>query len=110
MITKELKTFAKRLNAHVNSFYVNVMPVDFSTLDEEVLNPKGRERVSELGVSMVIAHSVMDGISYFLKEHPTDLLTMCNIHRKGIQKILHSSLTQKMVYHTEIPLLVLHQR
>lgn len=108
-VAKDLKVFAERLNANLNSFYVNVLPIDFTTLDEEVLNVKDRVRVSELGVTMVVAHSVMDGINYFLKYHPTNLLAMCAIHRTGIQKLLHSSLTQKMVYHTEIPLLVLHR-
>lgn len=108
-VAKDLMIFAGKLNATVNSFYVNVLPIDFSTLDEDVLNIKGREHVSELGVTMVVAHSVMNGISYFLKRHHTDLLAMCTIHRTGIQKLLHSSFTQKMVYHTEIPLLVLHQ-
>ncbi len=108
-IAGDLKKFAEKLGATVNSFYVNVLPVDFSTLDEEVLNATGKEQVSEFGVTMVKAHSVSNGISYYMKHHPTDLLAMCTIHRTGIQKLLHSSVTQKMVYHTEIPLLVLHR-
>jgi nucleotide-binding universal stress UspA family protein len=52
---------------------------------------------------------IEEGISKFLKNHPTDLLIMIARKRNFITKIIQPSHTKKMTYQTKIPLLVLHE-
>ena len=52
---------------------------------------------------------VEEGISKFLKGHPTDLLIMIARKRNLITKVLQPSHTKRMTYQTEIPLLVFHE-
>jgi nucleotide-binding universal stress UspA family protein len=52
--------------------------------------------------------NIADGITYFLKHHNADCLAMATHHRKFIQAITNPSVTKRVAYSTDIPLLVTH--
>lgn len=52
--------------------------------------------------------NVADGISYFLKHHKADCLAMVTHHRKFIKALANPSVTKKVAYKTDIPLMVIH--
>jgi nucleotide-binding universal stress UspA family protein len=52
--------------------------------------------------------NVADGITYFLKHQNADCLAMATHHRKFIQAITNPSVTKRVAYKTDLPLLVVH--
>ncbi|MEL6866671.1 MAG: universal stress protein [Bacteroidota bacterium] len=54
--------------------------------------------------------SVNDGITEYLQQHSADLLCLIKRHRSFLQELFHNSVTQKEAFHSELPLLVLHDK
>ncbi len=52
--------------------------------------------------------NVADGITFFLKKEKADCLAMATHHRKFIQALANPSVTKRVAYQTDIPLLILH--
>ena len=52
--------------------------------------------------------NVADGITFFLKKEKADCLVMATHHRKFIQALANPSVTKRVAYQTDIPLLILH--
>lgn len=52
--------------------------------------------------------NVADGITFFLKSEKADCLAMATHHRKFLQAIANPSITKRVSYRTDIPLLVTH--
>ncbi|CAN5629704.1 universal stress protein [soil metagenome] len=52
--------------------------------------------------------NVADGITFFLKNEKADCLAMATHHRKFIQAIVNPSITKRVAYRSDLPLLVVH--
>jgi nucleotide-binding universal stress UspA family protein len=52
--------------------------------------------------------NVADGITFFLKSQKADCLAMATHHRKFLQAIVNPSVTKRVSYKTDIPLLITH--
>lgn len=52
--------------------------------------------------------NVLERINAAIANDDIDILCMSTVRRTFFEKIFNSSLTKKMVYHTQIPLLVFH--
>lgn len=53
--------------------------------------------------------NIADGITYFLKQENADLLAMATHHRHFIQAMANPSITKRVAYRLDIPLLVIHR-
>ena len=52
--------------------------------------------------------NVQEGIVQYARDIRADLIVMGTIHRSFIERLFHKSVTQQVVFHTTIPLLVMH--
>lgn len=52
--------------------------------------------------------NVADGITFFLKNTKADCLAMATHHRKFLQAIANPSVTKRVSYKTDLPLLIIH--
>ena len=52
--------------------------------------------------------NIADGITFFLKSEKADCLAMATHHRKFLQAIANPSVTKRVSYKTDIPLLITH--
>jgi hypothetical protein len=52
--------------------------------------------------------NVADGITFFLKNTKADCLAMATHHRKFLQAIVNPSITKRVSYKTDLPLLIIH--
>ncbi|MBL7923724.1 MAG: universal stress protein [Bacteroidia bacterium] len=52
--------------------------------------------------------NIADGITFFLKNEKADCLAMATHHRKFLQAIANPSITKRVSYRTDIPLLIIH--
>ena len=52
--------------------------------------------------------NVADGITYFLKNEKADCLAMATHHRKFLQAMANPSITKRVSYQADVPMLVIH--
>lgn len=52
--------------------------------------------------------NIADGITYFLKNHKADCLAMATHHRRFLAAVINPSITKRVSFKTNIPLLVVH--
>jgi len=52
--------------------------------------------------------NIADGITYFLKNEKADCLAMVTHHRKFLQAMANPSITKRVSYRTDVPLLIIH--
>ncbi len=52
--------------------------------------------------------NVADGITYFLKNEKADCLAMVTHHRKFLQAMANPSITKRVSYQADVPMLVIH--
>ncbi len=102
-----IAAFAKHFDAEIVFLYVDNKHLIHT--DEEIvrMTSKIRTRIKYPKISGYISKDphINEGIDYFLKKHPADLLVMLT-HRKHFPETLfHPSLTKMMSYQTKIPLL-----
>ena len=56
----------------------------------------------------VISEKVWEGLDYYAQQNDIDLIVIVTRHRNFWESIRHKSVTKKMVFHTNTPLLILH--
>lgn len=52
--------------------------------------------------------NIADGITFFLKNEKADCLALATHHRKFLQALVNPSITKRVSYQTDIPLLITH--
>ncbi|RTY90589.1 universal stress protein [Flavobacterium sp. GT3R68] len=98
---------AKKMKAQVKCLYVQTFDSDVKTAQIE----KWRERYAAEPVEFfVVAHDdVQESIFEFLKSQKIDMLSMLTYKRSFLDGLFHTSMTKKLSYHCEIPILALHE-
>ena len=59
-------------------------------------------------MTSVECNDIAEGLNRFAKEKEADLMVMTTGKRNFFEELFHKSMTHKMVYNSEIPLLVMH--
>lgn len=62
----------------------------------------------ETKVSLVVNDDVEEGLHQYAKDNNIDLIVLSSKRRSFIENIFHSSVSKRMVMHTHIPIMVLH--
>jgi nucleotide-binding universal stress UspA family protein len=79
-------------------------------LDDLMVHVRERTGRADLRHELVRAPSVAAGLDAYLRGHPTDLLVMVEHERTGVFDMLfHVDKVTRMIFHTHVPTLVLHQ-
>lgn len=106
----ELKQFAKDFGAKLHLVHVT----EEGDRDEMVseLSDKGWFESTEQDVSFTMLRddSVIDGLDGFAKEKDLDIMAMFIPHRNFWERLFHRSFTRRMVFHSDLPLLILHEQ
>lgn len=104
---QKLAVIASKYNASIKSLFVKK---SFSNVTEEQIKT-WQARCADLPVQFfVIPHDdVRETIQDFIHNQHIDLLTMLTEKRGFFEDIFSSSLTQKMAYKIDIPMLALHE-
>lgn len=59
-------------------------------------------------LTTIESENVMKGLNRYAEEQQADLMIMATIQRNFLSQLFHKSITQRMVFNTKIPLLILH--
>jgi nucleotide-binding universal stress UspA family protein len=63
---------------------------------------------SNIKCNTIVSANVEEGIQKYIQDYKIDLIALTTHKRGVIEKMFNPSLTKKMLYHTNIPLLVFH--
>lgn len=103
-----LHDFAKKLDAEVERFYVNILPEEQDKWKEEIIRQTWPEDAPPRAerLTMIRERSVLKGIDYYLKKYPSEMLALYVPQRAFPKRLLHKSLSKQLAYRTNIPMLV----
>ena len=77
-------------------------------VDSEWADKKFQFENTPFLMNSVECGDVGEGLERFANEKRADLIVMTTGKRSFFEEMFHRSITQKMVYNTKIPLLVMH--
>ncbi|MFN4233502.1 MAG: universal stress protein [Bacteroidia bacterium] len=105
------KTLVKKLDGEIAILNVGIDELPAST-EEAVAGIKLNHLLEGIkhNFFFVKNENVSDGIESFIKEKGTDCLVMIARKHSFLEKIFHKSVTKKMAYHVDVPLLVLKDK
>jgi nucleotide-binding universal stress UspA family protein len=100
--------FANRVNAKVKCLYVRTADSDI----EETKIDKWREDFKNDPVEFIIIpdNDIEGTIFEFLDSEKIDILAMLTYKHSFFQELFRTSFTKKLSYHSEIPILVFHEK
>ena len=79
----------------------------YEVRESAVKIPSGSKNV-EVHIASVESINVLEGLNKYIEEVNADLLVMATTHRNFLEALFHRSLTKQMVFHTRVPLMILH--
>lgn len=98
---------AKSFDAHVHTLFVKTPK---ETVKEVVVEDwKLLFKDEPVSFHTVEGSNVKETILKFTSEHKVDMLAMLNYKRGFFEELFNQSLTQKLSYHTQVPLLAIHE-
>jgi nucleotide-binding universal stress UspA family protein len=105
------KKLVQKLDAEINILNVGLNELPAST-EEAVAGIKLNHLLEGIkhNFYFVKNENVSDGIENFIKEKGTDCLVMIARKHSFLEKFFHKSVTKKMAYHVDVPLLVLKDK
>lgn len=62
----------------------------------------------KLSIEIIRSDDVMEGLEQYITEQGADMVAMLTRHRSIWNKLFSTSMTRKMAYHTNVPLLAFH--
>ena len=104
---REAIIIAKKYDARIHCLYIksNEDPID---IEERIAEWKMFYKEDNIEFHNFIDDDKEQAILEFIEDHFIDLLIM-RTHKRGFfEGLFHRSLTKKMAYHTNVPLLVFH--
>lgn len=105
-----LATFARPFNAQIYCLHIT----ETITKQEEAGMRKMRKFITEVLRIDNLECGLLECLDFqlcledFVQERSVDVIAMTTHHRNLFSKLYHSGLTRKMLFHTDIPLLVFH--
>jgi len=102
-VFQRLKEVAGPLNASVQPFFVNMLPGEQDKIKLEQLDANGQR------IDMVRDREITSGITYYLEQHPVQMLAMYIPRRAFHEHLLHGHLLRYMAWHTPLPLLLVRE-
>jgi nucleotide-binding universal stress UspA family protein len=103
--------FAGKLKAKLSCVHIEIKGDDLNeqaklqALKDEYVH---QEQAGLISFENVAADNIVDGLAKYVEYHNVDMTVMVTHKRSFFQKLFDRSLTKKMAFHTNIPLVVFH--
>ncbi len=107
----KLSDFAQNFNANLNVVHVNKEGDTISQENEVSFRNKIREEVNyqNLYFDVTQADDVTHGISNYAENNAIDIIALMKKKRSIFEQVFHRSISRKMAYHSDIPMLAYHE-
>lgn len=107
----KLSDFAQIFNANLNVIHVNKEGDTISKENEVSFSNKIREEINyqNLYFDVTQADDVTEGISNYIHNNAIDMVALMKKKHSIFEKVFHRSISRKMAYHSDIPMLAYHE-
>jgi nucleotide-binding universal stress UspA family protein len=111
---KKLAEIALPFNATINILHVAdgefISETESEILKQFVQKVSKKIKYNKFSYQLIFGGSVEKGLNSYLKKQPSDLLAMSTQHRNLLEKWFGKSITKKMAYQSDVPLLAFHHK
>lgn len=110
-LIEQLINFAKVFNTQVSILHVSPMKEKDADAKLDWLFAEVKYKVNYEKISFHILNKekIAEGIDGFVRYSEADMLAMTTYKKGLIESVFHKSMTKKMAYHMDIPLMVFHK-
>jgi len=110
MMIHEMINFASVFNADMHLLHV----IEDGSSEYKIIKNSFEQMVKKQAPSLLLkstavkSNSIQKGIQSYTENNEIDLIVMATTKRSLIDQLLHKSVTRKMIFNPQIPLLILH--
>ncbi len=104
---KKVITIANKLKATVKCLYVKTLESDVT--DQQISEWREEFKINPLNFFITSNDDLEDEVFKFVDSQNIDVLAMLTYKRSFFESLFQKSFAKKLAYHTEVPLLVLHE-
>ena len=111
----EIGNFAKLFDANLHFVHIKDLNEENGVIPSQIHSIKVEQLLSRVGqigsyklVSME-SDSIVQGVLRYARKNGIDLVTVSTRQRNFLEKIFHKSVTKRMLFSTNLPLMVMHQ-
>ncbi len=111
---KQLAEIASVFKAKIS--VIHIADKEYTTAEEEEYMEKFTQKVKQkvnyksISCKLLYASDIEKKLEEYIVKEPIDLLAVSTKHRNLIERFFGKSITQKLAYHTKIPLIVFHYK
>ncbi len=109
-VINRLLDLSAKFDAHVKCFHVHdsKLETENAIIHDFIEQYKSEANHRRITFEMVDNISITDGIDYYVKTHDIDMLAVLKQKTYWLE-IFETSITKKMVYHEDVPMLIYHE-
>ncbi len=100
--------FARPFNSMLHIAHIDEQKQNKYFVQSNYLGQISKDSNITIKLTTIESENILKGLNRYAEEQKTDLMVMATIQRTFLNQLFHKSITQRMVYNTKIPLLVLH--
>lgn len=108
---QRLQNLIQQLGAAIHFLYVAPDEHDREDLSSQLLDTLFTDGEPNFSFTLEVVEKedVIEGINDYVKKNNIDLTVMYNMTRSWWKSLVHSSISKRMAFNTETPLLIMHQ-
>ncbi len=108
---RRLQNLIQQLGAAIHFLYVAPDDTNRESLSSQLLDTLFTDGEPNFSFTIEILEQedVIEGINKYVKENHIDLSVMYNVSRSWWKSLVHRSMSKRMAFNTQTPLLVMHQ-
>lgn len=107
-ILPQVLSFSKSFGSELEFLHINETAMASEHVKKTFVKNILSEDQLDLRLINLERKEVTEGLSDYLEEQEADLLMMSTKHRNFLEKLLHKSVTQRMVVHAKVPVMIFH--
>ena len=111
-VQKELKTlipYLEEFNSTVHLLHITSSLKEVSALEKKIDAIVEKAGITNVICKVIVNKNIDEAIDYYVAESKADLLTMFTHDVNFYEKLFNRSITQKMAFHSKVPLLAFRQ-
>jgi nucleotide-binding universal stress UspA family protein len=107
---KVLIPYLEKFNSTVHLLHVTSSLKEVSALEKKIEGIVSKAGITNVSCKVIVNKSIEQAIDYYVKESKADLLTMFTHDVNFVERLFNRSVTRKMAFHSNIPLLAFRQK
>lgn len=110
-ILREVSELAARFEADIHLVHVSKKKNFEENQVQELITERLFNKIApdlKFKMGTVVSEKVWEGLGFYTEQNKIDLIVVVTKHRNFWESLMKKSITKEMVFHTRVPLLILH--